>query len=208
MEEDITPDLFASLQVMHDHLNALDNPWATRLEGMYSSRGDLRRYDPTHAAFPSLERGVGERLKMVHYDETGVIHRWILRHYGVVLLGPPPQTLIDPVTPDDLRQAVRAIMPRWAEGLLADPSYLQMQDYQCYVVLSACRIIYTLRYGEVVSKVASANWAKKSMPERWVQLIERAWMGRMAPQGQTPMEDIPCTLDFLRYTLEQLDQVK
>jgi hypothetical protein len=204
MNDDIAPDLFASLQVMHDRLNGLDNPWATRLEGMYSSRADLRSYDPTHAAFPNLERGVGERLKMVHYDETGVIHRWILRQYGVVLRGPPLKTLIDPVTPDDLRQAVRAILPGWAKGLLADPYYLQMHDYQCYVVLSACRMLYTVRHGEVVPKVASANWAKKSLPERWGPLIERAWIGRMASKGQAPLEDIQCTLDFLRYMLEQL----
>jgi hypothetical protein len=205
MEDDITADLFASLQVMHDRIRALDNPWAIQLEGMYSSRADLRHYDPAHAAFPNLERGVGERLKMVHYDETGVIHRWILRQYGVVLLGPPPQTLIDPVTPDDLRQAVRAILPRWAEGLLADPSFLQMHDYQCYVVLSVCRILYTVRHGEVVPKVTSANWVKKSLPERWGPLIERAWIERMASKGQAPLEDIQSTLDFLRYALEQLD---
>ena len=186
----------AALQSGHELLRALP----------VSRMADLRRYDPAHAAFPNLERGVGERLKMVHYDETGVIHRWILRQYGVVLLGPPPQTLIDPVSPDDLRQAVRAILPGWAEGLLADPSYLQTHDYQCYVVLSACRILYTVRHGEVVPKVASTNWAQKSLPKRWKPLVDRAWIGRMASKGQAPLEDIQSTLDFLRYALEQLDQ--
>ena len=187
---------------MHDRLKALDNPWAIRIEGMYSPRADWRRYDPTHAAFANIERGRGERLKMVRYDETGVIHRWIFRRYGIALLGPPPQTLANPVTPDDLRQAARAILPAWAEGLLADPSYLQIHDYQCYVVLSVCRILYTIHHGEVVPKATSANWATKSLPACWRPLIERAWVGRMVSKGNAPLEDIQSTLDFLRYALE------
>jgi hypothetical protein len=40
---------------------------------------------------------------MVH-PENGywVIHRHMLREHGVVLAGPPPHTLIDPVQPDEL----------------------------------------------------------------------------------------------------------
>ena len=48
---------------------------------------------------------------MVH-QESGYwpIHRHILREQGVVLAGPPPRTLIDPVQPDELREAVRGIL--------------------------------------------------------------------------------------------------
>lgn len=129
MEDDITPDLFASLQAMHDRLKALDNPWAIRIEGMYSSRADWRRYDPTHVAFPNIERGRGERLRMVHYDETGVIHRWILRQYGIVLLGPPPQTLTNPVTPDDLRELCSpSIVLYWQTDEMVTLHFVSVRD--------------------------------------------------------------------------------
>ena len=51
---------------------------------------------------------------MVH-QESGYwpIHRHVLREHGVVLAGPPIQTLIDPVQPDELREAVRGIAPEY-----------------------------------------------------------------------------------------------
>lgn len=203
-QEEVTPEQFTALQALHDRLQALDTPWAIQLEGMYLSRAALRRHDPAHAVFPNLERGPGERLKMVRYDESGVIHRWILRQYGIVLLGLPPHELIDPVSSDDLRQAVRALLPGWGGGLLEDPSYLQQAGYQSYVVLSMCRILYTIQHGAIVSKLTAAEWAKDALPERWRPLIERAWVTRSAAHGQPSPEEISATLGFVRYTLQQI----
>ncbi len=204
-DQEVTPEQFAALQAMHDRLQALDTSWAIQLEGMYISRAALRRYDPANDTFPNLERGLGERLKMVTYDASGVIHRWILRQHGIVLLGPPPSTLVDPVSSVDLSHAVRAILPGWGGGLLADPAILQQSGYQSYVVLSMCRILYTVQHGAVVPKLTAARWAQEALPQRWKPLIESAWVTRSAPGGQSSPEAIGDTLDFIRYALERLD---
>jgi hypothetical protein len=135
-----------------------------------------------------------------------VVHRWILRQHGIVLLGPPLQTMIDPVSPGDLRQAARAILPGWGGGLLADPAILQQSGYQSYVVLSMCRILYTVQRGAIVPKLTAARWAQEALPERWKPLIESAWITRSAPQGQASPDAISATLDFIRYTMARLDQ--
>jgi hypothetical protein len=205
-DQETTHELFLELQAMHDRLQALDTPWAIQLEGSYISLSALRRYDPANATHPNLERGLGERLKMIHHDESGVIHRWILREHGIVLLGPPPQALVDPVSPDDLRQAMRAILPGWGRRLLAEPAGMQYPGYQSFIVLSICRILYTLQLGEVVSKAVAARWAQEALAPRWTPLIESAWVTRNAPQGQASPEAIRNTLDFIRYALERLEQ--
>ena len=78
-----------------------------------------------------------------------MILRSNLYERGITLAGPAPQTLIDPVTPDDLRQATLAILHGWAEPLLADPAQIISHGYQAYIVLTLCRMLHTLQYGTV-----------------------------------------------------------
>lgn len=201
-QADVTPEQFTALQAMHDRLQQLDTPWAIQLEGMYISRAFVRRYDPAEPDFPNLERGLGERLKLVRYDQTGVIHRWIIREHGIALLGPPPNELIDPVSPDDLRQASRAILRGWGGGVPDITAALPQEGYQAYFVLSICRVLYTIDHGAVVPKGTAASWAEYALPERWRPLIERAWITRRrAEQGQTSPAEIGATLEFLTWAV-------
>src|SRR5574337_1049179 len=91
-DEEISGDLFSALQAMHDRIATIDSGWAIQLEGSYISRHALRRYDPAHALHPNIERGQGERLKMIHHGADWVIHRHVLRERGITLAGPAPQT--------------------------------------------------------------------------------------------------------------------
>jgi hypothetical protein len=200
--EEVTGEQFAALQAMHDRLARLDNPWAIQLEGSYISLAALRRYDPAHATHPNIERGEGERLKIVHHDYSGVVHRSILWEQGITLAGPPPRTLVDPVTPDDLRLAVRETLPVWGGRLVAGPSLLHYHGYRCYAVLTICRMLYTLQHGQIVPKAVAARWAQQALGPRWAGLIERAWAGRIGLQGQTTDEDGRGALEFLQYALD------
>src|SRR5688572_25625756 len=201
-DEDISGDLFVALRAMHESLAKIDSPFAIQLEGSYISKQGIRRYDPEHALHPNIERGEGERLKMVYHDDWWIIHRYILRERGITLVGPAPQTLIDPVLPNDLRQAMLSILHGWATQILNHPNKINSRGYQSYVVLSLCRILYTLQLGDVVSKPVAAQWAKETLGDPWVSLIERAWIGRHHPEASAELEDINGTLDFIRFTLE------
>ncbi len=201
-DNEISVDLFLALQTMHERIATLESWCATQLEGSYISRHALRGYDPHHALHPNIERGKGERLKMVQHDDAWVIHRHILRERGVTLAGPTPETLIAPVSPNDLRQAMLAILRGWAVPMLAESTPFQTRGYQSYVVLSLCRILYTLQYGTVVSKPVAARWAQETLGGRWVSLIERAWVGRQNPRLKPEPDDVNGTLDLIRCTLE------
>ena len=197
---EITPDLFSTLQAMHDQIATLDSIWAIQLEGSYLPAYAIQRYDPAHTLYPNIERGHGERLKLVEHNQTWDIHRYILRERGIPLVGPPAHTLIDPVTPGQLRQAMRLILSKWAAHILNQPAHISGRGYQSYTVLSLCRILYTLEHGAIASKSSAAAWAQETLEERWRPLIERAWEGRHNSGGEAHPEDINATLAFIRYT--------
>jgi len=205
---DVSQDLFSALQAMHERIAAIDNWYAIQLEGSYVSKSALRRYDPKHAYHPNIERGDGERLKMVYHEEPWIIHRYILRERGITLSGPDPKTLIDPVSPNELRRAMLPLLHGWATHILNNPNEIIHQGYQSYTVLSLCRILYTLQLGDVVSKPKAARWAKETLDKKWNGLIDRAWIGRHNPQLAADPEDINQTLEFIRYALEHGEEAK
>ncbi len=180
--------------------------WATELEGSYIPLRALRRYDPSHARHLHIDRGREERLRMQQHDSDWVIQRHILREQGVVVTGPPPQTLIDPIQPKDLQQAVLEILRGWWSPMLHDPARLHSRGYQSFAVLTMCRMLYTLQYGMIVSKTLAAKWAQEALGECWAPLIERALVGRYNPRSQAQSDDVNGTLAFILHTLGRAQQ--
>lgn len=207
VSDDVLPnELFLSLQTMHDQVATLDSPWAIQLEGSYVPLRALRRNDLADAQYPNIERGQGERLKLVQHDAWWVVHRYIVRERGITLAGPPPQALIDPVSPDDLRRSMLSMLPEWTGRIVRDPALITHRGYQSYMVLSLCRALYTLQHGAVVSKPAAARWAQESLGERWAPLIERALAGRHEPESPASAADVSETIAFIHHTLESVER--
>jgi hypothetical protein len=205
---EVTEIIFSALRRMHEQIATIDSRWAVQLEGSYISRQALQRYDPANDVHPNLERGWGERLKMAQHEEVWNVHRHILRERGITILGPAPRTLIDPLTSNDLKQAMSPALNGWGTRLLNHPEEIRHRGYQSYVVLTLCRILYTLQFGEVASKLKSASWAKGAVDVKLKELIDRAWEGRHKPQMPADEDDIRQTLDFIKYTLEYSQRVK
>jgi predicted nucleotidyltransferase len=204
-DDELPDDLFLALKAMHARIAAFDSWWATQLEVSYIPRRALRRHDPAGAVHPHIDRGKGESLRMMWHDSDWVIQRYTLRERGITLTGPPPQTLIDPISANDLRRAMLAIL-RWPAEILDDPTQIKKRGYQSYIVLTMCRMLYTLQYGTVASKPVAAHWAQEKLDQRWRALIERAVVGRQHPQSKASSEDLSGTMDFIRYTLERSRQ--
>jgi hypothetical protein len=68
-------------------------------------------------------------------------------------------------------------------------------------------MLYTLKYGEIVSKPFAAKWAKENW-SHWKALIERAWVGRQNPGLEAELEDIHGTLELIRYALEYSKEIE
>ena len=208
VDDEVSEDFFSALYAMHERFNLMDTQWSTNLEGSYISQYALRHHDPKHANHPNMERGFGERLKMVYHDETWVIHRYILRERGITITGTAPKILVDPISPNELRQAMLPTLHGWATQILNNPNEIIHRGYQSLTVLSLCRILYTLQFGDIVSKAKAATWAKETLDEKWNKLIDEAWIGRHNPQLLASTDDINQTLDLIRYALERGEEFK
>ena len=128
-----------------------------------------------------------------------MIQRHIIRQYGVVVAGPSPHTLIDPVAADDLRSALRNLLEKWWRPLLDDPVQIQQSQQQSFAILTMCRALYTLEHGVVASKPVAARWVQLATGEQWTALIDwaLAW-----PHG-TKSNHLASTLSFIQYTLKR-----
>lgn len=186
---------------MHARLRASGHDWATRLEGDYIPASCLRRYDPAQATYPHL--GEDGHFAVEGHGSDMVIQYFTLREKGVVLAGPPPQTLIDPILPDDLRQAALGILFGWWQPMLTEPFRLEADDYQVYAVLTMCRILYTLRFGDVVSKPTAVRWGMDVGNGRFASLITQA----NAWQHGMPFDKMDETGDFIRYTVVKANKI-
>jgi hypothetical protein len=187
---DLAPAVIAALRDMHAGFEQSGSPWSDRIEVVYAARDALRIFPPADHAYPQVEKG---RALFVEPLEMGWIFQcWTLREHGVTLAGPPPHDLIPPLDPDDMRRAAAPIAVMWQRAARDDPSWLEwLRERQnaAFVVLTLCRLLYTLDLGAVASKPAAARWAQQALGERWFALIERALAGQHAPGAIEPWEE-------------------
>jgi hypothetical protein len=201
--ETLSKEKIAELESMHQGLWANGLKWASRLEGAYIPQNDIRQHDPNNASCPTINEG------KIYMDQPGsdwIIQRHIVREFGVVLAGPDPKTLINPVTSDELRGAVLQILEEWWFPMIDDPCWLREHgsNYHGFAVITMCRAFHALKHGTIVSKPVAVKWAKENLDSQWHKLIDQA----VASQYGGHSEFLDETLDFIRFTREQISKIE
>jgi predicted nucleotidyltransferase len=190
----------AELRSMHQRIWKSGLKWASKLEGSYIPKRDIRRHDPHSAPCPTVNEG------KFYLDKRGsdwIIQRHVIREQGTVLAGPDPKTLIDPVSPQDIRQAVKGVLQEWWFPMLEEPSWLKNHgsEYHAFAILTMCRALYALEHGTIVSKPMAASWAQKELGERWSRVIERSMA---QPVGSEDHDLYNESLEFIRFTMSTI----
>lgn len=195
----LSGEKITELESMHQRLWASGLKRASRLEGAYIPQKDIRRYCPNNPPYPTINEG---KFYVDRHGSDWIIQRYVIREYGVVLAGPDPKTLIDPVTPDELRSAVLGILQEWWFPMLKDSSWLRTHgsNYHGFTVITMCRALHALKHGTIVSKPVAIRWAKEHLENRWHTLIDQA----VDSQHGQHSEFLEETLDFIRFTREQI----
>jgi hypothetical protein len=183
-------------QALHRALfDTLAPPWGQRLELSYAPAAILRRWGPTPRDPPGaprpadwidpatgapprvypfwyLNNGARELVRSEH-DNSRIV-RWVTREKGVALVGPDPRTLIDPVSPDDLRAEIADTLDFVAKSY-PTPEAMEAAWMQAFFVTFCCRALHTLETGAITSKKAATQWAAAHLESGWRPLIETAW---------------------------------
>lgn len=188
------------LQAMHKRIFNLEEEWARHLEGSYFPTSILRDFNQSGSDLWYLDNGSSMLVRSNHCNKTVV--KWILREKGVVLSGPEPSTLIDPIPVNVLRLAILKSINESGQEILTNPEPYNNRFYQAFIVLQYCRKLHNLHTGTVGSKRSGAEWAKQNLDQSWADLIDRAWDGRPNPaysvRQPADKTDFKKTLEFVR----------
>ncbi|HET9495597.1 MAG TPA: aminoglycoside adenylyltransferase domain-containing protein [Chloroflexia bacterium] len=199
--EDLSDTEAVALKRLHDDIAERYPDWSDRIEVQYLSLEGLRTFRTEST--PMAVISPGEPFHIVEGNRDWLINWYFVREYGVALYGPPPETIIGPITKEEFVGNVvehARNWPRWLEQTR------HSRPYQGYAILTMCRTLYTYRTGEQVSKKQAAEWAEQEMPE-WAPLIRSALRWR-EEKGRDQHIDheatFPETERFFRFVSETI----
>ena len=193
----IPAETFLALKAMHARLFLSGLAWAQKIEGAYIPKDILRHHDPNAAPIPWL--GVDGHFALEKLGSDWILQRWILREKGIVVAGPPLQPLIDPVSADELREAVRGSLRDWWSPPFPSPERFASSEYQAYAVLTMCRSLYVLEHGRIASKPEAARWALETLGEPWHALVAAAADWRPGME----FDQLEEVMMFIQFTLRK-----
>lgn len=197
-ETDVTPEEQNGLHELHQRLYARPTSWAQHLEGSYISREIVRRADPDRRPLFYIDNG-GTEFTFDAHDNTSVV-RWSLREHGVVLAGPDPRDLVDPITADEMRAEARWALGLWREWFHSVES--MSRRALAVAVLSHARILHTVAIGKVTSKRVSGEWAVAELDPEWAPLIQWALDDRRDPWTKVKEPADPALLERTRQFID------
>lgn len=238
MRDDVDSGVEERLNGLHSRLHARPETWAQHLEGSYIPAAELRKLIPGRrdppgypraqdwddpavsgggaTAYPFLFLGNGERSLVRSQHDNTLVVRQVLREHGITLTGPDPQSLIDPVDPEALKEEIRDVLAFFSDALRRGAVSLDALWIQGFTVLFFVRGLVTLATGDIHSKPAAVRWAAGGgVPARWRPLIEAAFTqrsryprGHGAPAAHGALAPAPGdagrTMDFVRWAMAQI----
>jgi predicted nucleotidyltransferase len=194
--EEIHRDVLVHLQTMHIEIyRAHSSRLAREIEASYIPKDALWEYDITNRDHPHIDRG-GDQLQIEPHDMDWIVQRYSLREYGIVVEGPPIESLIATISLTELRQALWDLVDYWWLPMCDVPTSLEDEAYRTYAIFTMCRLLYTTQHGQVVSKIKAGHWAVETLDTRWESLVQRA----LDHRSGTPLNTIADVQAFIQFT--------
>jgi hypothetical protein len=197
--DDLDEEEFECLLGMHTQIVKNNPRWDDRIEVGYIAAKNLRAFDPncTIAVISP-----GEPFHFRAAESGWLFNLDVLRRQGLVIYGPPPDTLIDPIPKEELDLALKDLMRLWRMWI-DDPDPNLTHSQQAYPIMTMCRALRTYRTGDFVSKNEAIRWAAIELPE-WSKLILDSVHWREEPKGDygDPNVSYPEILAFTRFVTD------
>lgn len=198
---DIAEKEVEALQKMHHDFADKNKEWNDRIEVAYPSVTALKTFKVHQSKMAIIHPGEPFHVKEVGKD--WLMNWYTVREKGVVLFGPSPKTLIEPISKEEFIHAVQ----EYAKLLNKRIYHMPMgRSGQAYTILTMCRVLYTSQKGEQVSKKRAALWAEKEFPQ-WALLIQNAFVWREACHDEQVDHEVTLseTQQFVRFVISQFE---
>lgn len=201
LASDLNKAEFDALHQMQTGIVSQNPVWDDRIEIAYLSLHGLQTYKTERSALGIISPG--EPFHIIDAGIDWLMNWYVVRTQGKTLFGPPPETIIAPVSRQEYIDAVLAYIkttPSWFD-------HAHHRSFQSYAILTLCRGLYASKYGEQVSKAQAAAWAQQELPE-WSTLIENAlhWRKALKDTDVDHEATLPETRRFINDVLERLAQ--
>lgn len=136
-----------------------------KLEGAYVHKELIRKHDPNGSPCPTVNEGKLRRRTRQRLGSFNVTSFVSMASYCKVQTR---ETLIDFVTPDDIRKAVMGTLNEWWFPMLENPGWLQNKTDgdRAFAVVTMCRVMHALEHGTIVSKPKAIQWAQAKLDDR------------------------------------------
>jgi predicted nucleotidyltransferase len=199
LTSDLTEAEFAALEAMHHNLTSNKRwvNWEDRIEIAYVTVEALRTFKTETRPLAVISPG-----EPFHFKDAGkdwLLNWYIVREKGLTLFGAPPRMMIPPISQAEYVEEVKAHAEMW-RGWVNQEMDL---PFQAYAILTMCRALYAVTFGEHVSKRKAAAWATELMPE-WASTIENAFLWRAAAVRPQPDVDHRATVENTRRFVRDL----
>jgi predicted nucleotidyltransferase len=195
--------LVRRLDEMHEQLVRAEPEWRDRIEVDYVSAAGLARCR-THPT-TIVRISPGEPLHLIEAGRDFLLDWYPARRDGISLEGPPLDSIIPPIPDAEYLEEARTYLAGFRNRLDDDAS----AHSQAHAILTMCRGVAALRFGEWLSKRDAGARIQREFP-RWSDLIDRAlrWRERQWSIGQPDAEGaVRETRAFIEDMNAQLEQL-
>ncbi len=175
LREPLDEARFEALQRLHANVIKGRPEWQDRLELAYISQRGLRRFRSETSTIGIISPG--ELFHMIQAGSDWLISWYALREDGVALLGPPIESLVDPISARDYLRAVQEHIESYRDMDTGAANAATLS----YATLTVARGLFTLCHGQPTSKIKAAAWVQEIFPH-WSPLIQLALAWRVDPR--------------------------
>lgn len=193
----VTDQEFKTLQAMHAKLVQKFKQWHDRIEVCYISVSALKHVKSRSNNIVNISPG--EPFHRLKADKKWLMKWYLTREHSLTLFGPPPQTIIESISPEEFIKSVKNHAQFWQKWVYD----MRSLKAQAYAILTMCRALYVCKHGEQVSKKQAALWVEKQFPQ-WFPLIQNALAWRKVKTDVVnPQTSFPETVAFVNFIYNQ-----
>lgn len=176
--------------------------WENRVEIAYASIDSLRTFK--HKVSQIAVISPGEPFHFKDAGEDWAINWWVVREQGLILYGPDPKSIIEPISHAEFIETVWDHARSWNEWVKES----RHRKAQSYARLTMCRALYALTHGVQVSKNKAARWTQEQYPEH-KHLIDEALAWRVAEDDDAVDHEatFQATEQFVHFMISQAQAV-